>query len=65
MPTRKPFPSRQAALESLENLCALATHGIQKLEAKYRIDAPSVRKQVAETRRGLAAVVRAWDRGGR
>lgn len=63
MATRKrPFPSHSAAIESIDNLCELASHGLKALEKRYRLDAPSVRKQIAETKRGLVLMAkeRAW-----
>jgi hypothetical protein len=61
MPARKPFPSRTAAIEALENLSNLAGHGLARLELKYRIDAPSVRKQITEAKRGLKMLIRGWN----
>ena len=61
IPTRKPFPSHDAAIEALETMASLAGHGLKKLEGKYRIDAPQVRKQIAEAKRGMSQLIRAHD----
>lgn len=59
--TKRPFPSRVSALESIDHLASLAVIGLKELEKRHRLPAPHVRRQIAETKRGLVALAKSHD----
>lgn len=59
----RPFPSRKAALQAISDLAALADFGALSLAEEKRIDAPHVRKRIAEIKGALVEFVRADWRG--
>lgn len=55
---KPPFPSRKAALQAVNDITALADFGAIALADEKRIDAPHVRKRIAEIREALVGMVK-------